>query len=92
MKKIIISETQAPPASSKHTLLGLIDHYERSLDPWHADAMPDEFKEFGTHGKRSAGWLGIDWCGNPIFWVPDETEIEIDDDGEPILSSLFTNP
>ena len=45
----------------------------RSLDPWHVDAFPDEFKYAGTTGERAAGWLALDWCGNAIGFIPDGT-------------------
>lgn len=49
------------------------DHWERSLDPWHRDAFPDEFKESAPHQKeRNEGWMLIDWCGNAIGFVPDD--------------------
>jgi hypothetical protein len=63
------SETQQP--TNKYMS---VDHWERSLDPWHADAFPDEFKFVGTTGERKSGWMGIDWCGNCVAWVPDGTE------------------
>lgn len=56
--------------------------WERSLDPWHADAFPDEFKDHfrkhGSQGERKSGWMGCDWCGNPLIFIPDGTE-EADD-------------
>ena len=52
-----------------------VNHWERSLDPWHEDAFPNEFKEHFRTGKaRESGWLGVDWVGNPILWVADGTE------------------
>lgn len=48
-----------------------VDHWERSLDPWHADAFPAELAYAGTNGERKSGWLGVDWVGNPIIFVPD---------------------
>jgi len=75
MAKIIVSETQEP------VILGIFqpDHYERGLDPWHVDAMPDKFKEMPNwnRGERAKGWFGVDWCGNTVVWVPDGTEIEV---------------
>jgi hypothetical protein len=50
--------------------------WDRSLDPWHADAFPDELKHAGTTGERKAGWMGYDWCGNPIVFIPDGTEVK----------------
>lgn len=51
-----------------------VDSWERSLDPWHEDAFPDEFKYAGTKGARAEGWMGVDWCGNPIVFIADGTE------------------
>lgn len=51
-----------------------VTEWERSLDPWHRDAFPDEFKDYGTNGKRKSGWMGVDWVGNPIVFIPDGTE------------------
>lgn len=62
----IISETQQPQGSYQS-----VDHWERSLDPWHSDAFPEEFKYAGVTGKRKSGWLGLDWVGNPIIFIPD---------------------
>lgn len=49
----------------------LVFIWERSLDPWHADAFPDGFKHAGTGGKRKAGWMGLDWVGNPLIFIAD---------------------
>jgi len=54
-----------------HDWGGKVFSWERSLDPWHADAFPDEFKHAGTGGERKSGWMGLDWGGNPIIFVPD---------------------
>lgn len=71
--KVVTSEAQEP------IIKGIFepDHYERGLDPWHADAMPDEFKGNFPSGERKAGWFGVDWCGNTVIWVPDGTEMEV---------------
>jgi hypothetical protein len=55
---------------------GSIHSWERSVDPWHQDAFPEEFKGIGTTGKRQAGWDGLDWCGNTITFVADGTVLE----------------
>jgi hypothetical protein len=69
---VIVSETQQP------IIKGIFepDHWERGLDPWHADAFPDEFKAAGGAGERKAGWFGVDAFGNTVLWIPDGTEIE----------------
>ncbi len=66
---MLTSETQKPTKD----YYGVVE-WERSLDPWHADAFPAEFKFVGTTGERKSGWMGYDWCGNPIIFVPDGTE------------------
>jgi hypothetical protein len=65
----IISESQ-PPVKEYNFVVS----WERSLDPWHADAFPPEFKDAGTTGKRQAGWIGYDWIRNPIIFISDGTE------------------
>lgn len=47
------------------------DSWERGVDPWHADAFPDEFKHAGTKGPRKQGWFLVDGHGNAIGFVPD---------------------
>jgi hypothetical protein len=63
---MIISKTQKPEGN----YVSVVD-WERSLDPWHTDAFPIEFKDAGTRGTRKSGWLGVDWVGNPIVFIPD---------------------
>jgi hypothetical protein len=67
---MIVSETQAPPVGG---MGGSIHSWERSLDPWHQDAFPDEFKVVGTDGERKEGWLALDAVGNPLGFIPDGT-------------------
>ena len=64
----MIIDTVHPP---DHDWNGLVFRWERDLDPWHADAFPDEFKHAGTGGRRKAGWGGYDWAGNMIIFVAD---------------------
>lgn len=66
---VYTSETQKPEREYMS-----VDHWERSLDPWHTDAFPAELKHAGTSGERKAGWMGCDWCGNPVMFIPDGTE------------------
>lgn len=68
---MITSETQKP----KKEYYGVVE-WERSLDPWHADAFPNEYKFAGTTGERKAGWMGYDWCGNPLIFLADGTDEE----------------
>lgn len=53
---------------------GAVHDWERSLDPWHADAFPDEFKGAAlSSGKRKTGWMALDAFSNPVAFVPDGT-------------------
>lgn len=53
--------------------------YERSLDPWHADAFVGTHAEdvFEREPVRREGWALLDWVGNEIGWVSDGTEYEV---------------
>lgn len=66
------SETQKPLP------LAGVQEWERGRDPWHSDAFKGTPVEghFQTTGPRASGWLGLDWCGNPIAWVADGTRQE----------------
>jgi hypothetical protein len=66
---MLINENQKP----QKEYVSVVE-WIRCLDPWHTDAFPDEFKYAGTTGERKAGWLGLDWVGNPIIFIPDGTE------------------
>lgn len=51
---------------------GCIHDWERSLDPWHKDAFPDEFKHLAPkQGERAKGWMALDTWKNPVMFVPD---------------------
>ena len=70
-----ISAEQKPPLKG---LGGIIHDWERSLDPWHRDAFPDEFKDAAPRQgtERKSGWMALDAWGNPISFVLDGTEIK----------------
>lgn len=82
---MVIDEKTAPPVGG---MGGSIHSWERSLDPFHRDAfagtgLTDEQLDNAitiggkvNDGERKHGWLGLDWCGNPIAFVPDGTEME----------------
>ena len=70
---MIISADQKPMKD-----YNFVVSWERSLDPWHADAFPPELSYAGTTGERKSGWLGLDWVGNPIIFVPDGYDEEAD--------------
>lgn len=80
---MIVSGTTPPPMSYG------VCYWERSTDPFHADAfkgldLPQntEVLVIGgeprliDEGPRGTGWLAIDWCENPIGFVLDGTEID----------------
>ncbi len=53
---------------------GSVHSWERSKDPFHADAgVPEDLKDQFPKGPRSDGWMGIDAFGNSIAFVPDGT-------------------
>lgn len=55
---------------------GCIHDWERSLDPWHEEAFPDDLKHAAPRGgKRLTGWMALDAWGNPLMFLAD---------GEPI--------
>jgi hypothetical protein len=66
--------------TNKHTkpplglMGGSVHDWERSKDPFHADAMPDEFKSHFPNGKRREGWMALDAYGNAIGFIPDGTK------------------
>lgn len=65
--KFIVSAKE-PPVN------GAECRWVRSLDPWHRDAFPEGLQHAGSTGKRKEGWMGEDWCGNPIWFIPDGHE------------------
>ena len=68
---MIVNETTPPPVDK---FPGWVESFERSLDPWHEDAFPPEFKESGTKGERRSGWMALDHWGNEVGFIPDGTE------------------
>ena len=70
---MIVSEYDSPPIDG---CAGCVHSFERGLDPWHADAFPDEFKYAGTCGERRSGWFVLDAWGNAIGFIVDGTEIK----------------
>lgn len=64
---LVVSETQQPAP------LSWVDHWERGLDPWHADAFNGTPLEgaFAREKIRKTGWYAIDWCGNVVGFVAD---------------------
>lgn len=78
-KRGIVTEKQPPDFE-------MVNYWERSLHPFHADAMPDEFKLAVPQGKRASGWMAIDWIENPIGFVTDGDECNIEVDFEIVES------
>lgn len=62
---------------------GSVSAWVRGIDPFHADALPPEFRHTGNQGERERGWFGLDYWGNRITFVADGTELE---DGENTLT------
>lgn len=73
-EKIIINVAIKPPLGG---MGGSIHDWEKSLDPFHKDAFPNEFKQVGTDGERANGWMALDWCGNAIGFVSDGAEMSL---------------
>jgi|GEM_PF-3983087 len=67
---MITSEKQQPPE------IDFVWSWERSKDPFHADAMPAGLEYAGTSGTRKSGWLGLDKWGNPVTFVPDGASVK----------------
>lgn len=80
---MIVSDTLPPPMSYG------VCYWERSPDPFHADAfkgvdLPPNTEVLVIGGEprpvttksRGNGWLAIDWCENPVGFVPDGTAID----------------
>lgn len=74
---------QTPPQFS-----GSVAYWSRSADPFHVDAFKgidlqgSTIVTIGgaiTGGTRKLGWMAIDWCENPIGFVPDGHQ----QDGDP---------
>jgi hypothetical protein len=59
-------------------------YWERSADPWHPDAFPDEFKAAAPNqtSVRKEGWMAIDGIENPIGFIPDNSDVPEADDFE----------
>lgn len=72
-------------------------YLERTVDPFHFDALPADLSpdtaiftmggEF-KGGPRQEGWMVIDWVENPIGFVPDGEEIP----GDPVIYVMRPGP
>lgn len=71
VEETTVSETRQPNPIS------WVDHWERGLDPWHADAFIGTPAEgvYVCEEVRKAGWYAIDWCGNVVGFIPEGTPI-----------------
>lgn len=68
MKQIVTADTKPPVGG----MGGSIHDWERSLDPWHRDAFPKEFKKDAPNqGVRRKGWMALDAYRNPLMFLPD---------------------
>lgn len=70
---ITISEQVKPPPWQ------CVVSFERSLDPWHADAFigtPAEGR-FDNSVPRKSGWAALDWVGNELGFIADGSVIEL---------------
>jgi hypothetical protein len=69
-----VSKEHKPPVGG---MGGSIMDWERSLDPWHRNAFPDELAKFAPHqeSKRREGWMALDWVENPICFIADGDEV-----------------
>lgn len=69
--EIAVSADMPPPLEC---MAQCVHGFERSKDPWHADAFPEEFKHAAPRkGERKSGWMALDWCGNCIGFIADGT-------------------
>lgn len=72
---MIVDSSNPPP------LVACVFYWERTLDPWHAEAFPQEFKQSAPNqGPRAEGWGGIDHAENEIVFIADGTEYPDHDD------------
>lgn len=67
-----VSSEEKPPVGG---MGGSVHDWERSLDPFHRDAMPDEVKSAFPSGERRKGWMALDGFGNAIGFVADGTAL-----------------
>lgn len=72
--KYTITPKEKPPLG---LMGGSVHDWERSIDPFSRECMPDEFKHLFPKKKASTGWLALDWCGNAIGFAQDGNVIEL---------------
>lgn len=72
--KQLVTSRVKPPLGD---LGGSIHDWERSLDPWHEEAFPDEFKsQAPCHDRqRRHGWMALDAFENPLLFLADGDEL-----------------
>lgn len=70
-------DKDTPPA-----FFSFVFYWERSSDPWHPDAFPDELKGAipNQTSVRKEGWMAIDGVENPIGFYPDGMDVELADE------------
>lgn len=72
------SASTPPPVKG---MMGCV-YWERTPDPFHADAFKgtelDPLYTLQSSTPRAQGWMAIDWCENPVGWVADGTEFQVE--------------
>lgn len=76
----MITDKNTPPEVPSYG-----SYWERSKDPFHVDALPKDINlenivfvgaKLTKENPRKEGWMLIDWCENPIGFIPDGTLIK----------------
>lgn len=67
-----LTSAQTPPPVKG--MMGCV-YWERTPDPFHPAAFKGtELDPLHSPSiERRLGWMAIDWCENPVGWVPDGT-------------------
>lgn len=72
--KYTITPNEKPPLG---LMGGSVHDYERSIDPFSRECMPEEFQDQFPDVPASTGWLALDYWDNPIGFARDGNVIEI---------------
>lgn len=64
-----VSKNIPPPFS-------VCDYYERSCDPFAPGMIDEALGGPEVKHKPETGWMAIDFCENPVGFIPDGTEID----------------
>lgn len=102
-----MSETYKTDAENPPPLWPSVSYWERSGDPFHADAfkgleLGDKQALFiGGMGDvlnkpkaatRAQGWMAIEWTENPVGFVADGTEYQVAEKAEYVIHDNGPNP